>query len=874
MSDHADDALFGLYRDEVAAAKALIVNRLTAGNTDWEACEKAARGVRSAALIVGLKPAADRATKLVDRFAATRTGTPFDDQARAEVLTLLEQLDAVPAVDLPAPVVVEASVVAIPPPPPPARPAAPSPTIDASLLDLFREEVRSLCGQLSTGLVELEAAPTDTRRIEPLMRAAHSLKGASRIVHQMTAIDLAHEMEEVLVSAQRGKLTLTQADIDVLLSSTDILATMADADLATWGEAHASATADHVRTLRARLKCESLPPPPPVVAAAVPVATPNVVVPTVEPPSPAPSPSKAADTAQDQVVRISAKSLTRLLSLAGESLVEARWLQPFAQSLLKLKKQQDHLSAVIEDLMATLPAGSPTAALAAEARERLANCRAVLADRIDNFEGHARQSDDLNSRLYREVIASRMRPFSEGTQAFTRMVRDVAKQLGKKVKLDIRGQDTDVDRDILDKLDAPLGHLLRNAVDHGLETPEERRAAGKPEVGTIRLSARHHAGSLQITVADDGRGIDLTKLRAKVVERGLTTADLATRLSDAELLEFLFLPGFSTKEKVSDVSGRGVGLDVVQSMAQAVGGTIRIDSVFGSGTTFEFQLPITLSVVRAVLVSISGEAFAIPLNRTDRLLRLPPDAIRSLEGKPHFENDGRHVGLVPAHQVLDLPAVATESDDLAVVLVDDRTGQFGLVVDGFLGEQDLVVRPLDPRLGQVPNVSAASLLDDGEPVLILDVDDVTRSVTILAQEGKLRHERRRRVAAKRAKRVLVVDDSAIVRETERQLLRSRGYDVDVAVDGVDGWHSIRGGGYDLVVSDIDMPRMTGLELVQTMRADAEFGSLPVVIVSYKDRPEDRRLGMEVGANYYLTKSSFHDGSFLDAVTDLIGPADG
>lgn len=874
MSEEAADLMTRLYREEAAAARALIAGRLAAGDVDWAPLAKAARGVRSAALIAGLPGAAGVALQLVDLLSASSPGPPPDERARADVLTLLDQLDPpVMAVSPPTPAVSPAapeweSPAAVPPPPPvppPARPAAPAPDIDASLLDLFREEVRALCGQLSTGLVALEATPTDTRRIEPLMRAAHSLKGASRIVHQMAAIDVAHEMEELLVSAQRGKLTLAQADIDVLLASTDLLATMADTDLAGWGEANAAATAGYVRTLRGRLSGH--PQSPPAVTAAAPR-------PPEGPLAPPPPAAAAADAGQDQVVRISAKSLTRLLSLAGESLVEARWLQPFAQSLLKLKKQQDHLSAVIEDLISTLPTGSLAAVPAVEARERLASCRAVLADRIDNFETHARQSDDLNSRLYREVIASRMRPFAEGTQAFARMVRDVAKQLGKRVRLELRGQDTDVDRDILDKLDAPLGHLLRNAVDHGMESPDERAAAGKPETGTIRLSARHHAGSLQILVADDGRGIDLTRLRAKVVERGLTAADMAARLSDAELLEFLFLPGFSTKEQVSDVSGRGVGLDVVQSMAQAVGGTVRIDTALGSGTTFEFQLPITLSVVRAVLVSIAGEAFALPLNRTDRLLRLPPDAIHTLEGKPHFETDGRHVGLVPAHQVLDLPAAPAKSDDLAVVLVDDRAGQYGLIVDGFLGEQDLVVRPLDPRLGQVPNVSAASLLDDGEPVLILDVDDVTRSVTMLAQEGKLRHHRRRRPTAKRAKRVLVVDDSAIVRETERQLLRGRGYDVDVAVDGVDGLHSIRGGGYDLVVSDIDMPRMTGLDLVRAVRADPAVGALPVVIVSYKDRPEDRRHGMEVGANYYLTKSSFHDGSFLDAVAELIGPADG
>ena len=281
-------------------------------------------------------------------------------------------------------------------------------------------------------------------------------------------------------------------------------------------------------------------------------------------------------------------------------------------------------------------------------------------------------------------------------------------------------------------------------------------------------------------------------------------------------------------------------------------------------------MPITLSVVRAVLVRIAGDPYALPLNRTDRLIRLTADKVRTLEGKPHFETDGRHVGLVPAHLVFDMPAGEQSPDEVCVVLIGDRHHQYGLVVEGFLGEQDLVVRPLDARLGKVPNVAAAAILEDGSPVLIVDVDDVTRSVALLVHEGKLRHHRPVPKGKRRKKRVLVVDDSAIVREVERQMLQGRGYEVDIAVDGADGWNAVRTGGYELVVSDIDMPRMTGLEFVRAIRADPRVQSTPVVVVSYKDRDEDRVRGLEAGANYYLTKSSFHDGRFLKAVEDLIG----
>jgi two-component system sensor histidine kinase and response regulator WspE len=928
MSDVADP-LLDLFREEVAAAAGVIVGQLAATAPDPERLERAAAAVVSAAAIIGQDRGVAVARQLGEVFSSVRRGAMrLDAAVEAEVRVGLEELKRVAADNSPLPLgrqaggegtalQAEPSPETIPPafvattdadlpnsvpasaasdtaaPPPHLPPGGvggkPDPA-SASLLELFREEVKGLCGALTNGLVELEADPTDPKRIEPLMRAAHSIKGAARIVHCEPAIDLAHEMEELLVSAQKGRAVVTPPAVDLLLTCADLLAGMADADLTEWAAANAAAVNARVTELKAVLAGKGAAPPvppgpPPVrdergmptpAAPGPPVGDspqPGVTPPPASPPAVA-EPTAPPPPAPDQVVRISATSLTRLLSLAGESLVEARWLQPFSRSLLKLKKHQDHLADVLDDLCHALPADAPAGVAALDARARLAACRQVLADRIDEFESHARQSDELNSRLYREVITSRMRPFADGTHGFARMVRDVARQLGKRVRLEVRGQDVDVDRDILDKLEAPLGHILRNAVDHGLEGPDERRAAGKPEIGTIRVEARHHAGTLNVRVSDDGRGIDVGRIRKKVVDRKLTTPELAARMSEAELLEFLFLPGFSTKEAVSDVSGRGVGLDVVQATAQTVGGAVRVSTRPGGGSTFDLQLPITLSVVRAVLVTVSGDPFAIPLNRTDRLLRLDPQRVRTLEGKPHFETDGRHVGLVPAHLVFDLPAgPAAPADELAVVLVSDRAGQYGLLVDGFLGEQDLVVRPLDPRLGKVPNVSAASLLDDGSPVLIADVDDVTRSVAVLVAEGKLRH-RRPDPRAVRKKRVLVVDDSAIVREAERQLLLSRGYEVDLAVDGADGWNAVRTGGYDLVVSDIDMPRMTGLELVRAIRTDPAVQSTPVVIVSYKDRPEDRTRGLDVGANYYLTKSSFHDGKFLAAVADLIGDPEG
>ena len=363
-------------------------------------------------------------------------------------------------------------------------------------------------------------------------------------------------------------------------------------------------------------------------------------------------------------MRVTAESLTRLLGLAGEALVQSHRLPPLVDSLWRLKGKQTGLLESLQ-LLEDHVSNREDASRAAD-RERLAavkaqasQCLQKLGETVEAIEEFARQSEDLSSRLHHEVLASRMRPLADGIRGFPRLVRDLARELGKQARFEVVGETTGVDRDILDRLEAPLNHLIRNALDHGLELPEERRAAGKKATGTIRLEARHRAGMLQIILSDDGRGIDLERLRTKVVERELTTAAIAAQLSEAELLEFLFLPGFSTKEHVTEVSGRGVGLDVVHNMVRAVGGLVRVNARPGKGTRFVLQLPITVSVIRALLVEIAGEPYAFPLSRIDRIFMLDRKDVRELEGKPHVMLDDQPIGLVEASVVLELPARAS-----------------------------------------------------------------------------------------------------------------------------------------------------------------------------------------------------------------------
>jgi two-component system sensor histidine kinase and response regulator WspE len=318
-----------------------------------------------------------------------------------------------------------------------------------------------------------------------------------------------------------------------------------------------------------------------------------------------------------------------------------------------------------------------------------------------------------------------------------------------------------------------------------------------------------------------------------------------------------------------------VGLEVVQTLVKDVGGSVRAFSEPGRGAHFQLQLPLTLSVLRTLLVDIAGEPYGFPLGRVTRAVKVPREKIESIEGRENFTLGGQQIGLVAAHQVLGLEEPPPAEGELPVIVLGDQSASYGVVVDRFLGEQELAVRPLDPRLGKVKDISAAALMPDQSPALIIDVDDLLRSIENLVSGGRLAHVGRSAPEApeKIRKRVLVVDDSITVRELERKLIGSRGYEVEVAVDGMDGWNAVRTNHYDLVVTDVDMPRLDGIEFVSLIKRDARLQNLPVMIVSYKDREEDRRRGLEAGADYYLTKGSFHDETLLQAIADLIGEAE-
>ncbi len=721
------------------------------------------------------------------------------------------------------------------------------PAIEPAMKPLFLEETSNQLTLLSETLVELEDDFSNSKKLEKLMRASHSLKGAARVVGLSDIVTFTHEMENCFVAAQNAKIKINSDSLDILLECSDFLGELRDIEFASMNRSRYGELFDKLCSLETGLLGKS------DKAKVVPKSV-------VE---------KKLKSRDGTFVRISAKSLNALMELSAEILIENRRIESYRESFASIKESQERVVRQLESAMNSFE-GSRSSDAAIARLEQLRKSMRMLSelsrDQAEALGEFSRRNVMLSGKLYAEVLAGRMRPFSDGITMFPRLVRDLSKEAGKKISFEIHGKDVPVDRDVLEKLESPITHLLRNACDHGIELPSVRAACGKPEMGKISLSAWHSSGFLMVRVKDDGVGLDENKIRAKILERKLVSPEILARMSADEVFEFLFLPNFTTKKDVTHLSGRGVGLDVVQTMLREVGGSISV--LNSGGAEFTMKLPIARSVIKTLTVSVDGEPYAFPLGRVYRALKLSSDEITNEDGKRFFILDGEKTRLFSAFEILGLGDVHQKyNDETYAVVASNKGGKYAFEVDDLPREAELVARPLHATLGKIPCVAAASLDEDGLPILILDVDDLlTYAEKFSDSGGSLIGEISPQTEDIR-KRVLVVDDSATVRETQRKILETAGYEVDTAIDGMDGWNSFRLSNYDIIISDVDMPRMTGFELVKKIRMVNK--KVPVVIVSYKDRTEDRARGMTSGANAYLTKSSFQDDSFLRTISELV-----
>jgi len=729
---------------------------------------------------------------------------------------------------------------------------------DASIRDVFSSEVLSHADVLEKELIALKQQPDAFRKIDAILIGITAIKGASTIAQDKDAIQIAEKFEEKFNEVRKAEAELPGEDIDIFIAAIGILKQIAS------GRFDSGKLSDLLQEID-------------TIAIKVKVAPSQEVQPTKTPSSlPETAEAQAQKPKQEEnVVRISAVNLSRIMGLAAESLVEARKFKSLKENFLKLKSLYQHLIEIFQATEKSYERAPMHLNFELIGRQVANNVQAysqTFQSQLNAFDDFSRKNHILSSRLYSEIIASKMRPFSDATQGLPRLIRNLSRLLNKSIQLNIIGGETPVDRDILDKLDAPLNHIIRNACDHGIETPEVRKAACKPEKGTIEIQAYHKGGMLLLKIKDDGKGIKVDEVKKVILKKQLVTESMASSLTDEEALEFLFLPGFSMAETITEISGRGVGLDVVKNLMQEVGGSVRIETEFGKGTTIHLQLPITRSVVRALTFDVFKEPYAIPLSQVNHAIRIDPAQIRSIESHEYFQHGDQNIPLIPAQQVLgfEQPTFVEPQKFFHVIVLGENNRRYSIMVDRIVGETELVLRPLDHRLGKVPCVSAASITDEGVPILILDPDDLIKSIDkVLAGEQPYKSLSKAIQLSKQLPRILVVDDSPTVRETERQLLENAGFIVHVAVDGLDGWNTLCAGSFNLVVTDIDMPRMNGFEFINLIKNDPHLKSIPVVVVSYKDREGDHKKALQAGAANYLNKTSFRDETFIETIQDLI-----
>jgi two-component system chemotaxis sensor kinase CheA len=758
------------------------------------------------------------------------------------------------------------------------------------LMVTFHAELKEHLGTLNKGLLALEEGPPQEERkplLADLFRAAHSLKGAARAVDLRDIENIAHRMEDVLGAVQRGELSPASDLFDLLFSAADALEEAMAAHLR--GESLPTQQRNRLLVrLEAALRGDIETPTQENTEIVRDTGTEIEKEVTLSPPRPViPSPHlPISPPPPEETIRVATAKLDTLMEGVGELLVARMRTE---QRLTELREMQQRLTLWQKDWRQVrghhnrLTQGShgpdmalwraqdvaPLLDFLAYNEEHLKALSAGLDSLLRSFASDYGRLTLLADDLQDGVRRVRMLPIATIFDLFPRMVRDLARERGKEVILQVVGADTEVDRQVLEAMKDPLTHLLRNAVDHGVEPPDRREAAGKPRRGTIRLRAAQKGNTIVLEVADDGAGIDLEAVQQAAVKRGVLTAPEAASLNDQETMQLIFRSGLSTLPQVTSLSGRGVGLDVVRENLERLHGLIEVDTAPGRGTTFTLTLPLTLATSHVLLVEVAGQTVAVPTMTVERILRVDAASVGSIEGRPAIRADGWPLPLVSLAQVLELSqaeAPPTPNRKIPVVVLGVVEKRVAFRVDGFRGAQEVVIKSLGRQLSRVRNVAGATILGTGQVVMILDVADLVKS----AQAGTA-------VAAPlpsepqeiQRHRVLVVDDSITTRTLEKNILESAGYEVLVAADGEEAWALVQSEPLDAIAADIAMPRMDGFALTEKVKGDERFRELPVVLVTSLESPQDKIRGLEAGADAYITKSTFDQRELLETIERLI-----
>lgn len=703
---------------------------------------------------------------------------------------------------------------------------------DQELCQLFRAESQERLQKLDNGLLQLEQEPANTVLIEELLREAHSLKGAARMLGLSELQELAHHLEESFSDAHKGKLPLTPESVKRQFSKLD---RMRQLSIEAVGDAQPSAKATESRPTEepesgidlssSRTQSELL--------------TPLTGEPAPLPPIP--SNSRFDTTLRIETLRVEANRLDFLLGQAGELVVCRSHLQ----------RMQIELDGILEKILPNNPD-----------IDSLLSKLAALSGRLS--EDNARL-DTVTSEIESGIRNLRLLPVSTLLDLFPRMVHDLSLEQGKIVALRLLGGNIVVDKGIIEEMKAPLMHLLRNSIDHGIESPEVRKQKGKSETGVIEVHVSQDFDRVLLVVSDDGKGLDYDAIRTQAVKRGICKQDEVVNLDEAQLKALVMQPGLSTSKIITDISGRGVGLDVVRTTIERMHGSMILDSTSEKGVIISLGLPVSIISTRVLFIEEWGSVFAIPFEYVSLIRKLKPEDLRMLEERQCINEEPDIIIVSRLGLLIGLPTTLKDHDMESIcVILNTGTNRFGVVIDRLVGEQEVVLKGMPAPIRRARNISGVTIMDSGMVCPVLNVYDLARSLHHVHGKPESASAHSNSVNVKR-KAILLAEDSITTRIHERRILESAGYEVVPAVDGLDAWNQLSRRSFDAVVTDILMPNMDGLELTRKIRANKKFASLPVILVTSLSSEDDRKLGLEAGADAYLTKPEFDQTILLDCL---------
>lgn len=750
---------------------------------------------------------------------------------------------------------------------------------DPELQRLFKAESAEHLASLDDGLLGLEKNRSDQAILDTVFRETHSLKGAARMLGLSKIESTAHDLESILNPARKGETPLLA---ETLESMTQILGKLRKlVQEALTGSSTAeppyaaeptampstavpvSASVDEAKTA-----VDSLPLPSQVPARPEIEATSSSNSLTAE---------QADEPFRIETVRVETRKLDDLLTLAGElSVIQGRW-QHRLSLIEEVSEQWGLLERNRRKFRTLLNKSESIDKTAATLRQRLdadnqalARLGELIKQTMDAFYEDGTRLETTFNSLAERVHAARLVPISTLFSLFPRMVHDLAREYDKQVELLIEGGELNVDKRVLEEMKDPLMHLLRNAIDHGIEPPAERQLLNKPPNATIRLRALKENNSVLLEVGDDGRGLNVEAIRRTALQHGLYDADTLAAMTTAQLQQLIFLPGFSTSSFITELSGRGVGLDVVRVNVERLKGDIRLESTPHLGTMMQLRLPLSLATTRLLLVNEAGRRYGLPMEFVRTSRRVREDAIFTLEGHSAFELDGQALIAPRLADLLGLTAADQQGPETVCIVIQVGDERLGLRVDELVDAEEVLTKPLASPLQRVRNVSGLTILGNGEICTVLNPSDLLRSAHKLsAMPSASKAERPSGPPVKT--RILLAEDSVLIRVMEKRILEDAGYEVVATVDGVEALNALANQTFAAIVSDVMMPNMDGLTLTARVRQDLRFRDLPLILVTSLASDEDKRRGLEAGANAYIPKPSFDQRVLLDTLQRLIVP---